>query len=134
MSIINNQPRPAFSYDEVICQRAQMAAAQPAIQVVVGGNNAYEKLIGYMLIITNADGTPYTGDATVSMTTTTGVTMLPAQPYHCIRPSFMEKHEDRIIKVNDTKGFGQDFRFNVEASNLNAVLKIAVVCYFTRKK
>lgn len=134
--MLHNTPKDprSFAYDEVRSEKTIIAAAQPSVQLTVAGNNAYDKLMGYMLIICNADGTPFVGDATVSMTTSPGVIMLPPQPYHCIRPSYAEKHEDRIIKVSDTKGFGQDFRFLVESANLAAQLKVTVVCYFTRKK
>jgi hypothetical protein len=122
-----------FTYDEVKSQKVVLASAQPDTQIEIAGNNAFDRLKGYMLIITKADGTPYTGNVDVSVATSQGFQMLPKQPYHCIRPSFMERFLDRIIKV-DEKGNGQDFRFRVEANNVAEPLHITAVAYFTRRK
>lgn len=123
-----------FQYDEVRAERAIMAASQPDTQITIAGNNAYETINGYALLVTKADGTPYTGHIQVGVTTSDGHTLLPTQSYHMIRPSFNEKHEDRIIKIKPQKGFGRDFRFRVEATNNPEVLHVFAIAYFNRKK
>lgn len=123
----------AFQYDEVKSQKAVLAASQPDTQIEIAGNNAYDKIVGYMVIITTADGKPFAGNIDVSLATSQGFQLLPKQPYHCIRPSFMEPFLDRIIRISE-KGHGQDFRFRVEASNVAEPLTINAVAYFTRRK
>jgi hypothetical protein len=124
-----------FVYEEVKSGAVDIAAAQPDAQLVIAGNNAYNELKGYMIVITKADGTPFVGKATVGLVTSTGIVLLPNQPYHCVRPSFQEKHEDRIIQVDNIKGFGQDFRFRAEVSGLvDESVTLNVVAYFTRRK
>lgn len=122
-----------FVYDEVKAQKAILAAAQPDTQIEIAGNNAFDKLKGVMVIITDATGKPYVGNVDVSIQTSQGFQLLPKQPYHCIRPSFQEPFLDRIIKF-DEKGHGQDFRFRVEATNIGEPLHITAVAYFTRRK
>jgi len=126
-----NQP---FIYDEVRSEKALLAAAQPDTQITIAGNNAYETINGYMILVTKSDGSPFTGNVQVGVTSSDGHTLLPTQPYHCIRPSFAEKHEDRIIKIKPSKGFGRDFRFRVEATNIAEPLMVYAVAYFNRKK
>lgn len=122
-----------FTYDEVKSQKVILASAQPDTQVEIAGNNAYDRLKGYMIIITKADGTPFVGNVDVSLATSQGFQLLPKQPYHCIRPSFQERFLDRILRV-DEKGYGQDFRFRIEATNVAEPLHITAVAYFTRRK
>lgn len=123
-----------FKYDEVRSATATLAVAQPDSQITIQGNNAFGELKGFMLLILKADGTPFTGNAQVSMSTSMGESVLPLQPYHCIRPSFMEKHEDRILRLHSIKGHDQDFRFRVDGSAVAEILQIHVVAYFTRKR
>ena len=122
-----------FIYDEVKSSELTVAANGGSAEVLVKGNNAFEALLGFLLLITKADGSVFTGKANVAVTTTQGFILLPSQPYHAIRPSFQERHQDRIIKMNGVKGYEQDFRFRVEAS-VNEPLTITAIAYYSRKK
>ncbi len=122
-----------FIYDEVKSSEIVLASNGGGAEVVVKGNNAFEALLGFLLLITKADGSVFTGKANVAVTTTQGFILLPSQPYHAIRPSFQERHQDRIIKMNGVKGYEQDFRFRVEA-NVGEPLTITAIAYYSRKK
>lgn len=121
-----------FISDEVKSKDLEIPANSGGGELVINGNDAYSRLLGYILLILKADGTPFTGKAKVSLTTSQGFVLLPSQPYHCIRPSFQERYQDRIIKINGVKGHEQDFRFRVEAS-VNEALTATAVAYFSRK-
>jgi len=105
-------------------------------QLVISGNNNYKKLVGVMLIITDDEGNHYTKRATVSVSTTSGLLLVPEQPYACVRPSFNEKPADRILSIDEVNGNGHDFRFQVSIPNLAEEPKsfdITAICYFTNK-
>lgn len=106
------------------------------MQISINGNNNYKNLVGVMLLINDSDGNPYTKKAEVSIATTSGIVILPQQPYACIRPSFMEKPADRIIPAADIPGSGHDFRFQATISNAEEAAKkfeITAICFFTNR-
>ena len=122
-----------FLYDEVKVAEQTLSANQPNMEIQIRGNDAYDKFVGFMLLICDSLGAIYTGKVSISVATTQGDLMLPLQPYHCIRPSFFEKFEDRVIKIRNVKGNGQDFKFRVEAVS-NTPLVVTAVAYFSRSK
>jgi hypothetical protein len=106
------------------------------VQLQVNGNNNYKNLVGVMLLISDSAGNQYTKKALVSISTTSGIVILPEQPYACIRPSFAEKPSDRIIPVENVAGYGHDIRFQVSIPNSEAEQKsfdITAICYFTNR-
>lgn len=105
------------------------------MQLAINGNNNYKRLVGVMLLITDSEGNPYTKKAEVGIATTSGIVILPQQPYACIRPSFMERPADRIIPA-DVSGSGHDFRFQAIVSNAEEAAKkfeVTAICFFTNK-
>jgi hypothetical protein len=72
----------------------------------------------------------------VSIASTSGIVILPEQPYACIRPSFMEKPADRIIPIDNIAGQGHDFRFSATIPNNSdeqSTFDVTAICYFTNK-
>ncbi|NTW18182.1 MAG: hypothetical protein HGA42_00610 [Nostocales cyanobacterium W4_Combined_metabat2_030] len=128
-----NTENNIFLYDEVRVAKQVLAANQPNMELVIRGNDAFDKFAGFMLLVTDATGAIFTGNVSTSVATSQGDLLLPLQPYHCIRPSFQEKFEDRIIKIQNVKGAGQDFKFRIEAES-NTPLTVNAVAYFTRLK
>jgi len=106
------------------------------VQLNINGNNNYRNLVGVMLLINDSQGNPYTKKAEVSIATTSGIVVVPEQPYACIRPSFMEKPADRIIPVANIAGSGHDFRFQATISNAESQAKafeVTAICFFTNR-
>jgi hypothetical protein len=125
-----------LKYDEVAVASSEKILKGNTTTLVVAGNNSYKNLVGVMVVLTK-NGVPYTGGAKVSISDTQGGLLLPLQPYHCIRPGFAEKFDDRIIRFDDVKGSSRDFKFSItnEETNADAIgLEATAVAYFTRNK
>jgi hypothetical protein len=106
------------------------------IQLSINGNNNYKNLVGVMLLINDKTGEPFTKKAEISIATTSGIVLVPEQPYACIRPSFMEKPADRIIPIDSVAGSGHDFKFTATISNAEIEAKtfeVTAVCFFTNR-
>ncbi len=106
------------------------------VNLTIPSNNNYKKLVGIMLLIFNSNGEPHTKEALVSASTTSGMIVLPEQPYACIRPSFQEKAEDRIIPIDEITAQGHDFRFSVSIPNRTAEIaefSVNAICFFTTR-
>ena len=121
-----------FHYDEVRVEKSIVQSGQPNASLVIQGNSAYKHISAYAFLVTKEDGTPFTGSVEVGLTTSDGHTILPSQPYHMVRPSFMEKHHDRVIKIKPQKGFGRDFRFRFDFSGNTEKLNVYAIAYFDR--
>ncbi len=106
------------------------------VQLSINGNNNYKNLVGVMLLINDSAGEPFTKKAEVGIATTSGIVLVPEQPYACIRPSFMEKPADRIIPIDSVAGSGHDFRFTVSITNAtDTAVKydVTAICFFTNR-
>lgn len=123
-----------FKYDKVETVDAEIALAQGEQEIRIRGNQAYDRLVGYMILVHDADGNLYAKRVKVSVSdVATGDAILPLQPYDSIRPSMMEKPADRVIKTN-VRASGTDFKFRVESAAHTGALRMTVVAYITNKK
>ena len=122
-----------FKYDKVETADAAIAVGQQDQEIRIRGNQSYDKLVGYMILVHDANGDLYAKQVKVSVSdVATGDAILPLQPYDSIRPSMMEKPADRVIKTN-SRASGTDFKFRVESAAHTATLRMTVVAFITNK-
>ena len=123
-----------FKYDKVETADAAVAVGQSDQEIRIKGNQSYDRLVGYMVLVHDADGALYAKQVKVSVSdVATGDAILPLQPYDSIRPSMMEKPADRVIKTS-VRASGTDFKFRVESAAHTAALRFTVVAFITNKK
>lgn len=121
-------------YDKVETAEATVAVGQSDQEIKIKGNQTYDKLVGYMILVHDTAGDLYAKKVKVSVSdTATGDAILPLQPYDAIRPSMMEKPVDRVIHTG-VRASGTDIKFRVESSSHTADLRFTVVAYITFKK
>lgn len=123
-----------FKYDKVETAEASIAVGQQDQEIRIRGNQSYDKLVGYMILVHNSTGDLYAKQVKVSVSdVATGDAILPLQPYDSIRPSMMEKPADRVI-ITNARASGTDFKFRVESAAHTAALRMTVVAFITNKK
>jgi len=123
-----------FKYDKVLTEEMSIELAQSDGELKIKGNQSYDKLVGYMMLVHDSDGNLFAKQVKVSLSdVATGDAILPLQPYDSIRPSMMEKPADRVIKTN-VRANGTDFKFRVESKAHTSALRFTVVAFVTNKK
>ena len=124
---------PKF-YDKCETAEASVAVGQLDQEIKIKGNPSYDKLVGYMILVHDTDGNLFAKKVKVSVSdTATGEAILPLQPFDTIRPSMMEKPEDRVIRTS-VRAHGTDIKFRIESMVHTAELRFTVVAYITFKK